>query len=305
MEDRRKIILELNLNISERILNFLTVFPKQVDILKQIQEGIIPVGFSDNHLWPSTKNIFKKLTETSNQKNQDLQNIDKTIHDATRELEELKKRKTHLQTIMKDSVALKEELQQQKQALDDYIGLIDNKDDFFETMIEQEAKIVHKAEIGFAKMEDDINLQVIFNCYGFSSQNIQSFNNVSFDQFLNDDTLALCEEKNIQNPEDKLDFCYVHYMLSNDKLPNQEHIKNCLVCICESSQNLFNLLQERDDCDFSELDLTFLQTYCMNGPRIISITFEKFQSIFANLPNDNKRQFTRAHNLLKRLHNRD
>ena len=126
---------------------------------------------------------------------------------------------------------------------------------------------------------------------------------ISFDQFLNDDPLALCEEKNIQNPEDKLDFCYVHFMLSNDKLPKKEHIQNCPVCICESSQNLFSLLQEHDDCDFDELDLNFLNTYCMNGPRIISITFEKLQSIFDSLPNNKKRQFLRAHNMLKRLHN--
>ena len=298
-----KMISELN--ISERILHFLTLFTnKQGDISKEIQEGIIPVGFSDDHLWPSMKNISNKLTEMSNQKNQDLQNIDKTIHDATKELEELEKRKAHLQIIIRDSTTLKKELHQQKQTLNDFMGLIDNKNEFFETMIQQEANIVQKAEKAFEKMEDDINLQLIFNCYGFSSPIIQSFKNITFDQFISDDTLALCEEKNIQNPGDILDFCYVHFMLSNDKLPNQEHIQNCSVCICESSQNLFNLLQERDDCDFDELDLNFLKTYCMNGPRIISITFEKLQSIFASLPNNKKRQFTRAHNVLKRLHNR-
>ena len=294
------------MNISERVLHFLTLFyNKQEDISKQIQEGIIPVGFSDDYLWPSMKNISNKLTEMSNQKNQDLQNIEKKIHEATNELEELEKRKAHLQTIIQDNTTLKEELHQQKQALDDFMGLIENKDEFFEIMIQQEANIVQKAEKSFEKMEDDINLQVIFNCYGFSSPIIQSFKNVSFDHFLSDDTLALCEEKNIQKVEDKLDFCYVHYMLSNDKLPNQEHIQNCLVCICESSQNLFNLLQERDDCDFDELDLKFLETFCMNGQRIISTGFEKLQTIFATLPNNKKRQFTRAHNVLKRLHKRD
>ena len=297
---------ELNLNISKRILHFLILFTnKQGDIPKEIQEGIIPVGFSDDHLWPSMKNIFNKLTEISNQKNQDLQNIDKTIHDATKELEELEKRKAHLQTIVRDSTTLKKELHQQKQKLDDFMGLIENKDEFFETMIQQEAKIVQKTEKSFEKMEDDINLQVIFNCYGFSSPIIQSFKNISFDQFVNDDPLLLCEEKNIQTAEDKLEFCYMHRMLSYDKLPKQEHIQNCPVCICESPQQLFSLLQERDDCDFDELDLNFLNTYCMNGPRIISITFEKLQRIFASLPNNKKRQFSRAHNLLKRLHNRN
>ena len=297
---------ELNLNISERILHFLILFTiKQEDIPKEIQEGIIPVGFSDDHLWPAMKNISNKLTEMSNQKNQDLQNIDKTIHDATKELEELEKRKAHLQTIIQDSTTLREELHQQKQKLDDFMGLIDDKDEFFETMIQQEANIVQKTEKSFEKTEDDINLQVIFNCYGFSSPIIQSFKNVSFDQFLNDDPLLLCEEKNIRNAEEKLDFCYVHHMLYNDKLPKQEHIQNCPVCICESPQNLFNLLQERDDCDFDELDLNFLNTYYMNGPRIISIGFEKLQSIFPSLPNNKKRQFSRAHNLLKRLHNRN
>ena len=247
-------IQELNLNISERILHFLTLFPQQVDFLEQIQEGIIPVGFSDDHLWPSMKNISNKLTEMSNHKNQDLQNIDQTIHDATKELEELEKRKAHLQTIIQDSTTLKEELHQQKQTIDDFMGLIDDKDEFFETMIQQEANIVQQAEKAFKNMEDDINLQVIFNCYGFSSPMIQSFKNVSFNQFLNDDPLVLCNEKNIQNSEVKLDFCFVHYMLLSDKLPKQEHIKNCLVCICESPQNLFTLLQERDDCDFDELD---------------------------------------------------
>ena len=300
------IITKLNLNISFRILDFLTLFTKkQEDITKEIQEGIIPVGFSDDHLWPSMKNISNKLTEMSNQNNEDLQNIDKTIQDATKELEELEKRKAHLQTIIQDTTTQKEELLQQKQKLDDFMGLIENKDEFFETMIQQEAKIVQKTEKSFEKMEDDINLQVIFNCYGFSSPMIQSFKNISFDQFVDDDPLSLCEEKNIQNPEDKLDFCYVHYMLSNDKLPNQEHIQNCPVCVCESSQNLFSLLQERDACGFDELDLNFLNTYCMNGPRIISISFEKLQSIFPSLPNNKKRQFSRAHNLLKRLHNRN
>ena len=273
--------------------------------MEQIQEGIIPVGFSDDHLWPSMKNIANKLAEMSNQKNQEIQNADKTIHDATEELEELEIKKAHLQTIIRDSTTLKEELHQQKQTLDDFMGLIDDKDEFFETMIQQEANIVQKAEKDFKNMEDDINLQVIFNCCGFSSPIIQSFNNISFDQFLNDDPLVLCNERNIQNSEVKLDFCYVHYMLLNDKLPNQEHIKNCLACVCESPQNLFNLLQERDDCDFDELDLNFLETYCMNGPRIISITFDQLQSIFATLPNNKKRQFTRAHNLLIRLHNRN
>ena len=303
LEEMISIISELNLNISKRILHFLTLFTKkQGDISKQIQKGIIPVGFSDDHLWPSMKNISNKLTEMSNQNNEELQNIDKTIHDASEELEELEIRKAHLQKIIQDNTTLKEELQQQKQKIDDFMSLIDNKDEFFETMIQQEANIVHKAEKAFKKMEDDTNLQVIFNCYGLSSSIIQSFKNVSFDQFLNDDPLALCEEKDIQKAEDKLDFCYVHYMLSNDKLPKQEHIKNCPVCICESSQNLFNLLQERDDCDFDELDLNFLETYCMNGPRIISISFEKLQSIFASLPKNKKRQFARAHALLKRLH---
>ena len=68
-QERRKkqeeiiaIIQELNPDISERILNFLTIFTnRQEDILKQIQEGVIPVGFSDDHLWPSMKNISNKL----------------------------------------------------------------------------------------------------------------------------------------------------------------------------------------------------------------------------------------------------
>ena len=304
-EEKISRIQELKLNISERILHFLTVFPQQVNFLEQIQEGIIPVGFSDDYLWPSMKNIANKLSEMSNQKDQDLQKIDKTIDDAKKELEDLETRKIHLQKVIQDGSAKKEEINQQKQTLVDFIGLVDKKDDFFETMIQQEANIVKKAEKAFENMEDDINLQVIFNCYGFSSQNIKPFKNVSFDQFLNDETLALCNEKNIQNPDVKLDFCYVHYMLSNDKLPNQEHIQNCLVCICESSQELFNLLQERDDCDFDELDLNFLKTYCMNGPRIISITFDQLQSVFPTLPNNKKRHFTRAHNLLKRLHNRN
>ena len=65
-DDREKIsrIQELNLNISNRVLHFLTDFPnQQVNILNQIQEGIIPVGFSDDHLWPPMKNIANKLTE--------------------------------------------------------------------------------------------------------------------------------------------------------------------------------------------------------------------------------------------------
>ena len=289
-------------------MQFLLSFPNQPeDVLKQIHEGIIPIGFSDDHLWPAMKNITNKLAEMLNQKDQDLQNIDKTIDNAKIELEELEIKKIQLQTIIRDGTTKKEEINQQKQTLVDFIGLVDKKDDFFETMIQEEANIVQTAENDFKNKEDDPNLQVIFNCYGISSQTIKSFKNVSFNQFLNDDTLTLCEEKNIQNVEDKLDIGYVHYRLFNDhKLPNQEHIQECNVCICESPQELLNLLQEYDEHDFGQLDLNFLDTYCMNGPRIISTVFgqeESIQRIFPTLTNNQKiEQLISANDLLQTLH---
>ena len=308
-EEREKKILRiqnLELNIPKRILQFLLSFPnQQEDVLGQIQEGIIPIGFSDDHLWPPMKNITNKLAEMLNQKGQDLQNIDKTIDDAKIELEELEIKKNQLQTIIRESTTKKEEINQQKQTLVDFIGLVDNKDDFFETMIQQEANIVQTAENDFKNKEGDPNLQVIFNCYGISSQTIKSFKNVSFNQFLNDDTLTLCEEKNIQNAEDKLDIGYVHYMLFNHKLPNQEHIQECNVCICESPQELLNLLREFDERDFGQLDLNFLDTYCMNGPRIISTVFsqeESIQRIFPTLSNNKIEQLISANDLLQMLH---
>ena len=300
-------IQNLKLNIPKRILQYLLSFPnQQEDVLEQIQEGIIPIGFSDDHLWPAMKNITNKLAEMLNQKDQDLQNIDKSIDNAKIELEQLEIRKIQLQTIIREGPTKKEEINQQKQTLVDFIGLVDNKDDFFETMIQQEANIVQTAEEDFNNKEDP-NLQVIFNCYGISSQTIKSFKNVSYYQFLNDDALSLCEEKNIQNSEDMLDVCYVHYRLFNDhKLPNQEHIQECEACICESPQELLNLLQEySDEHDFGQLDLNFLNTYRMNGPRIISTVFgqeESIQRIFPTLSNKQREQLHCANDLLQELH---
>ena len=269
----------------------------------QIREGIIPIGFSDELLWPFMQNISNKVTESLNKETQDLEKIDKKLYDETKELEELEIKKIQLQKSIQENTAKKLELNQKIQTSVDFIELIGKKDDFFETIIQQESKIVMKIENDFKEMDEDINLQFIFNCYGFSSPFIKAFGNISFEQFLDDDPIALCNERNIHKPDDLLDLCYVHMMLLNNILPNKKHIDKCPVCVCDSPRELLHVINEGDR-NFDEIDLNFLESCNLNGRRIISISYSNLQTIFDDLPNKTNRQFTQAQNLLKRLHAR-
>lgn len=286
--------------ISERIINFLQTGGSKnlgTNLEEKIELGHIPIGFSDTRIWEPLNQFisdyptnFKTLAGKITKTDDDI----KAIHN---ELDALDKKKQQLISSLDSLTVRKNDLLEEKAFIDE-IFLISSEDSISK-ISPKEIELTTLID-GFSSIKENNEnpkLSLIFNAFGMSSDVIKTVSEMDCSEFLAYDPFHIFSLLD-STLEEKLDVCFIHLMLSNNVLPKRAHCSACVVCSCESPQDLVNLFVERN---ITAISKEFLQNNKLNGPRILSLSPSLLISEFG-ISRTEIQAYIRVIGELKRLH---
>ena len=144
-----------------------------------------------------------------------------------------------------------------------------------------------------------LKLSAVLQWANISHNAIQKMRHLNGNDFLNSlDETSLRHSCHIDSWQDRKDILYLQSMLSQGLFPYSEHEKQCVVCACQSPEDLLRLAQDEN----LKMDSTVLKEWQINGRRALMIKRADISDVFF-LVEDVAKQFFAAIILLQQMHN--
>jgi len=252
--------------------------------------GKLTLGSSPNLKWSSYLNILTEMPSTMKKKQALIQEQKNRIDTANARHEalalQIEEMKREQQTLKQEVSDLEESIEESTKILDIWEAFREEKLPTVMQSVQSAAEVEQKlandlmAQIkkdpsALAALSDDQSenpkLSLVFNMAGLTEDVITKLSSVSGEEFLlltslrgSDYDLGFHEQKDLE---------YCRTMLDCGQFPYESHKDQCVVCCCETEEELWNLLDEHsDDIDVSVLNLEMLKSHSITGPRALVLT---------------------------------
>ena len=293
---------EKELHLSENIKNVLNIEINEnldkTEIEESMVKGDIPIGFSDAPLWQSVKELVENVSD----KIQNFNNQSRLLEQEEQELLKKIKLEERLQDIQVEKKKNQLKIQYLKELTANVkLPLVRNIIEVEEkTTMQMDNQMDKNAEKFSSWNGKNSKLTLIFNAFGFPKEIIEKLGDVDGEKLNFCNIFDLCEDKNIGDLKFILDLAFIKMMMFASKsqsLPTKTHFEQCPVCICDTPNELKNLLVERN----FELAWEILSDNDINGRRFISTPdwIKKF------IPKQDRKQYNDAVLEMQRLHSRN
>ena len=323
-EIRKKIEFYEKLGINKRISCFLaaennflfnnnekeTEMMDDKQLMKEMENGKIPIGMPYSDLWNSFKETFKNIPEKGKENKEKFDDLTIKENNMQQQLD-----KNEIETERKklsDSLAI---IKARKNKLK---LLFENWEDLFNKLsFDSIEKIAHVEELTlnqineqleknkfeFSSLNDENSqnpkLSLIFNCFGLSSETISTLADMDSAYFRNIEIISECESRNITNVEVITDLESIKQTMMIQQKPDFPHFSDCCVCSCESAHDLVNLLKAHD----LKVNFETLEKFNINGRRFLAFSSELI-SKHLKLSKKELKQFKKAIIAIFNLHSK-
>ena len=289
---------EEELNLSE---NFKKLLNCEIDenlddseVEQLMVKGNIPIGFSDAPVWESIKNLVENVHENIQKCNNQSRLFEQEEQDLLNKI----KLEERLQEIQLEKKKNQIKLQYLKELTTNIkLPLVRNLIDVEEkTTFAMDKQMDNAAKFSSWNGKNS-KLTLIFNAFGFPEEIIEKLGDVDGVTFKLCNVFEVCEEKNIEDVKFILDMAFIQMMLfTSNSLPTKTHFEKCPVCICDTPNELKNLLEEHGFA----LNWELLSDNDINGRRFIS-TLAWTKELKA-IDKQNRKKYSKAVLQMQKLH---
>jgi len=144
-----------------------------------------------------------------------------------------------------------------------------------------------------------LKLSSVMHLANISQGAIQKMRHLNGNDFLHSiDESTLRHSCHIDSWQDRKDILYLQSMLSQGLFPYADHEKQCVVCACQTPDELARLAHEEN----LKMDSTVLKEWKINGRRALMIKRADIADVFF-LAEDTAKQFFAAIISLQQIHN--
>ena len=279
------------------------------EIAERFIRGHLRVGLSNNLLWSPKYEALAAACSTKGQVKAKNLRLEKALDEEEKVLrqveDELKTLKLKQVNIQGKIAELRGSLQQGNE----HINKIRSLEPLLETAekvkdVELEMATAIEAQMyqdkneysALSECSDSPKLSLIFNTFGLSPKVISRLADLDAFTFLTSHNLTdLLIFNGITDFETRKDLCYIQHMMQQGQLPPSETHDECPVCICETYEELQDLLEEY------ELNFPF-KWKNLTGKRAMFLEYSDLCTSFGN----NQSKVQEAMNIsrqLRKIHN--
>merc|ERR1712137_166780 len=254
------------------------------EIEEKFKCGALPMGFSDDLIWPKVLENFESLPDQTSKENQ-LKTLQTEENKIVAQLKRLEVQKCKLEAQLKTTKENREVLEEEVFCLKLFKdSALDKSSVFVRTAADVEKELAERIDkqekSGFdgftADCAGEVPLSLVFNGLGLSQSSIQQLRHLDGNEFCYTTIIMDCANSEIPLRE-QFELNYFQELWKfYHTFPRKNHSSKCVVCSCDTPEALCSLFQQHTK-DFDE---EWIRKEGITGRQFLGISPSLLRTIF-------------------------